>query len=281
LHANSPRADKAFVVVDCGAIAPGLVASELFGHKRGAFTSAHEDRVGAFESARGGTLFLDEIGELPLELQPALLRVLETRQVTRVGESHARHVDVRVVAATNRKLKADVDAGRFRADLFFRLAVVSVTLPPLRERKDEVLTLAGEFLKEQGRNLDDVEAADRAQLLGYSWPGNVRELRNVVLRSCALTGLDERVKLAFDDDETPAKVTTLRPVAPGVDLLKQTLPEARRVALDELDARYLAAVLEACDGNVSAAARRAGVARSYFHRLLAKHRPARRKRSAL
>ncbi len=294
LHGKSSRAKAPFVVVDCGAIAPGLVASELFGHKRGAFTSAHEDRVGAFEAARGGTLFLDEIGELPLELQPALLRVLEMRQVTRVGESHARHVDVRVVAATNRKLKSEVDGGRFRADLFFRLAVVSVALPPLRERKDEILAFAGEFLREQGRSLDDVAAADRRRLLEYPWPGNVRELKNVVLRACALTGLDEPVRLTFDDDAVRGRASVAAPGAAGesarvergaaaVDarlapladgaLLERTLPEARRAMLDDLDARYLAAVLEACGGNVSAAARKAGVARSYFHRLLQRHRP--------
>jgi DNA-binding NtrC family response regulator len=282
LHAGSERKKGPFVVVDCGAIAPGLVASELFGHKRGAFTSAHEDRVGAFEAAKGGTLFLDEIGELPLDLQPALLRVLELRHVTRVGESQSRHVDVRIVAATNRRLKSEVDANRFRADLFFRLAVVSVTVPPLRERKDEILAFAGEFLREHGRSLDDLAAADRHRLLEYPWPGNVRELRNIILRACALTGLDEPVRLSFDDDAAGGGsgpgASPARPSSPPADaaLLARTLPDARRTMLDDLDARYIAAALDAADGNISAAARQAGVARSYFHRLLAKHRPKKR-----
>jgi DNA-binding NtrC family response regulator len=287
LHAGGERRKGPFVVVDCGAIAPGLVASELFGHKKGAFTSAQEDRVGAFEAARGGTLFLDEIGELPLSLQPSLLRVLETRQVTRVGETLPRAVDVRVVAATNRRLKDEVDAGRFRADLFFRLAVVSVSLMPLRERKDEVLPLAARFLREHGRSLDDLAPGDRQRLLEYAWPGNVRELKNTILRGCALTGLDEKVHLVFDDDGREAG-----PSPPGLGrrsgsdhaprggqgpddgLIACTLPEARRAALDDVDRRYLKAILAACDGNVSAAARRAGVARSYLHRLLALHRDA-------
>ena len=316
LHAGGPRKKGPFVVVDCGAIAPGLVASELFGHKKGAFTSAHEDRVGAFEAARGGTLFLDEIGELPLSLQPTLLRVLESRRVTRVGETTTRDVDVRVVAATNRRLKDEVDAGRFRADLFFRLAVVSVSLLPLRERRDELLPLATRFLREHGRSLDDLVDGDRQRLLAYAWPGNVRELRNVILRGCVLTGLDEKVQLTFDDegDSGPAaepresrdsrelRKSAARASAgrnertPGtaagrdergavdVDdegLLRHTLPEARRAALDDLDRRYLDALLSACDGNVSAAARRAGVARSYLHRLLSTHKgalPDRRRR---
>jgi DNA-binding NtrC family response regulator len=278
LHAGSPRKKGPFVVVDCGAIAPGLVASELFGHKKGAFTSAHEDRVGAFEAARGGTLFLDEIGELPLALQPTLLRVLETREVTRVGETQTRAVDVRVVAATNRRLKDEVDAGRFRADLFFRLAVVSVALLPLRERRDEILPLAAAFLREHGRSLDDLADGDRQRLLAYAWPGNVRELKNTILRGCALTGLDEKVHLVLDDEgRAPRPRATERvAVAAGPDdvdtLLQHTLPEARRRAQEELDRRYLTAVLVACQGNVSAAAKRAGVARSYLHRLLAQHR---------
>jgi DNA-binding NtrC family response regulator len=331
LHAGGARKKGPFVVVDCGAIAPGLVASELFGHKKGAFTSAQEDRVGAFEAARGGTLFLDEIGELPLALQPTLLRVLETRQVTRVGETHSRDVDVRVVAATNRRLKDEVDAGRFRADLFFRLAVVSVSLLPLRERRDEILPLATRFLREHGRSLDDLADGDRQRLLSYAWPGNVRELRNVILRGCVLTGLDEKVRLGFDEERDPRDareppavrgapaareargVRDLRGVRrshtdddghdshsdgddghdgdggddgddghDGHELLQRTLPEARRRALDALDRRYLSALLTACDGNVSAAARRAGVARSYLHRLLSTHKdalPARRGRT--
>ena len=279
LHAASARKKGPFRVVDCAAIAPGLVASELFGHRRGAFTSAHEDRVGAFEAANGGTLFLDEIGELPLDLQPALLRVLELRHVTRVGETQVRPVDVRIVAATNRNLRFEVDHARFRADLYFRLAVVSVALPPLRERKDEVLALAAHFLREQGRSLDDVVPADRQRLLAHPWPGNVRELRNAILRACALTDLNEPVQLVLDEPEGRIADAAALPSSPDVaELLELPLPEARRRLLDSFDGRYLDAVLAACGGNVSAAARRAGVARSYFHRLLRKHAPGRARR---
>jgi DNA-binding NtrC family response regulator len=280
LHRESPRKKGPFVVVDCGAIAPGLVGSELFGHKKGAFTSASEDRIGAFEAARGGTLFLDELGELPLELQPTLLRVLESRTVTRVGESQARPVDVRVVAATHRDLKAATTTGRFRLDLYHRLAVVAVTIPPLRERKDEILPLAAAFLASAGRSLHDVVAADRARLLEHAFPGNVRELKNLITRATALAGPGEPIALAFDDDDSVAAMTTAMtataPATTGLDidvdaLCALPLPEARAALQRALDAHYLRHVLAACDGNVSAAARKAGVARSYLHRLLVEH----------
>lgn len=268
IHRESPRRAHDFVVVDCGALAQGLVASELFGHKRGSFTSASEDRVGAFELAKGGTVFLDEVGELPLELQPHLLRVLDRRQVTRVGESAPRNVDVRVLAATNRSLKEEVDKGRFRADLYYRLAVVALTLPSLRERKDEVLTLASGFLAEHGRSLEQIASSDRQRLLEHPFPGNVRELRNLIARSCALSASDATVTLAFDDDGA-ARVQGDEGFAA---LLQLPLAQARESLLLRFDEAYLRALLEAVDGNVSEAARRAGVARSYMHRLLARHR---------
>jgi DNA-binding NtrC family response regulator len=277
LHRESPRSRGPFVVVDCGAIAPGLVGSELFGHKKGAFTSASEDRVGAFEAARGGTLLLDELGELPLELQPTLLRVLESRTVTRVGESQARPVDVRVVAATHRDLKAATAAGRFRLDLYHRLAVVAVTIPPLRDRRDEILPLASAFLAAAGRSLQDVVAADRARLLEHGFAGNIRELKNLITRGLALAGPGEPIALAFDDDtDTATTATTANTTSSGFDvdvdaLCALPLPEARAALQRALDAHYLRRVLAACDGNVSAAARKAGVARSYLHRLLVEH----------
>ncbi len=273
VHAASPRAAGPFVVVDCGAIAPGLVGSELFGHKRGAFTSAHEDRVGAFEAARGGTLFLDEIGELPKELQPSLLRVLDARAVARVGESTARPVDVRILAATNRDLQKEVERGAFRQDLFFRLAVVCLTIPPLRERKEEILSIAADVLKEQGRALDDVDPGDRRRMLDHAWPGNVRELKNAILRACALASLDEPVRLALggERDEPSSGLD----VSDDDELLALPLSAARAEVLRRFETRYLRAVLAACDGNVSAAARKACVARSYMHRLLADYPEAR------
>jgi transcriptional regulator with PAS, ATPase and Fis domain len=269
VHAHSPRKGGAFVVVDCGAMAPTLISSALFGHRRGAFTGAHEDRPGAFEAAQGGTVFLDEIGELPLELQPALLRVLESRQVTRVGENQPRPLDVRIVAATNRDLAADVKAQRFRADLYFRLAVVSVKIPPLRERADEVPLLARALLEQHGRKYDELSPSDRRRLARHRWPGNVRELKNVITRSCALSQ-GEGLLLVFDDGLAQSSGEQ-----PFDDLLDLPLPEAREKALARFEQRYLAHALSRENGNVSAASRRAGVARSYFNKLLAKHPGAR------
>ncbi len=187
LHEQGARAGGPFVVVDCGAIAPTLVESELFGHARGAFTGAHADHQGAFAAASGGTLFLDEIGELPLALQPKLLRALETGAVRRLGETAERAVDVRVVAATHRDLRAMVNAGTFREDLYYRLAVCPVAVPPLRERGDDVLLLARRFLCD----LMDLESASLSAetaraLRGQAWPGNVRELRDVIERAVVL-----------------------------------------------------------------------------------------------
>ena len=175
-------------MVDCGAVAPTLIESELFGHVRGAFTGAVADRNGAFLEADGGTLFLDELGELPLELQPKLLRVLEAGTVRRVGEDKHRKVDVRIVAATHRDLEKEVEANRFRRDLYYRLAVVPVTVPPLRDRLDDIPLLAQHFVKGMGRGDFELPRALLARFSAYHWPGNVRELRNLVER--ALAGAD-------------------------------------------------------------------------------------------
>lgn len=289
LHRESTRHAGPFVVVDCGAIAPGLIGSELFGHKKGAFTSASHDRLGAFETAAGGTLFLDELGELPLELQPTLLRVLESRQVTRVGENVPRPIDVRVVAATNRDLAQEVHAGRFRRDLFHRLAVVTQTIAPLRERRQELLSLTARFLEDHGRSLRELSGADRARLQAHSFDGNIRELRNMIDRSVALATPGQAVRLAFDDEPTgPATTPTAAsmPTTPQDvldvldvhDLLALPWSQARAQVQHAFDGRYLAHLLDACDGNVSAAARKAGVARSYLHRLLQAHPELRRPR---
>jgi DNA-binding NtrC family response regulator len=184
VHDGSPRAGGPFVVFDCGAVPANLVESELFGHERGAFTGAHAEHAGAFERARGGTLFLDEIGELPLDLQPRLLRVLDNRSVRRVGGARDRHVDVRVLAATNRDLSALVAAKSFRQDLYFRLAAAIVHLPPLRERLEDLPLLVPQLLSDLGRG--EVRIADPTldKLRAHRWPGNVRELKNVL--SCAV-----------------------------------------------------------------------------------------------
>ncbi|HSD90753.1 MAG TPA: sigma 54-interacting transcriptional regulator, partial [Kofleriaceae bacterium] len=182
IHQESARRDGPFVVVDCGSIAPNLIESELFGHVRGSFTGATTDHAGALEAANGGTLFLDEIGEIPIDLQPKLLRVLERREVKRIGGTEVCSVDVRIIAATNRNLRAEVNAGRFRADLYYRLAVLDIQLPPLRERDEDLAVLVGHMLELLGAT-DDPRAAPLrspellATLAQHPWPGNVRELR--------------------------------------------------------------------------------------------------------
>jgi len=199
MHKGGPRASKPFSVFDCGAVAANLVESDLFGHTRGAFTGSTEDREGVFERGNGGTVFLDEIGELPLELQPRLLRVLEQRQVRRVGGADQRDVDVRVIAATNRDLDAEVKAGRFRRDLYFRLSAAVVHVPALRERMEDVPELANSFLRELGKPLVIAPATLKA-LVDYDWPGNVRELKNVITSAAAVaegTTLDPQDLLFF------------------------------------------------------------------------------------
>jgi transcriptional regulator with PAS, ATPase and Fis domain len=188
VHQESSRANGPLAVFDCGSVAANLAESELLGHERGAFTGAVSAHAGAFERAHSGTLFLDEIAELPLELQPRLLRALESRTIRRVGGKHDKPVDVRVVAATNRDLRADVAAGRFREDLFFRLAVAVVKVPPLRERLDDLPELVSTLLSDLGR--PEVRGSDAAleALRGHAWPGNVRELKNVL--SCAVTFIE-------------------------------------------------------------------------------------------
>jgi formate hydrogenlyase transcriptional activator len=190
LHAQSPRASRPLVSVNCGAIAPGLIESELFGHERGAFTGAVQRRVGRFESADKGTLFLDEISELPLDGQVKLLRALQEGEVERVGSTRPITVDVRLVAATNRDLERDVEAGRVRSDLFYRLNVVPIRVPPLRERRGDIARLTRHFIahfqQKLSKPLTGVDADSLRRLHAHRWPGNVRELRNVIERACVL-----------------------------------------------------------------------------------------------
>jgi transcriptional regulator with PAS, ATPase and Fis domain len=267
VHSQSARAGGPLVAVDCGAIPAGLVESELFGHERGAFTGAAHARSGVFEQADGGTLFLDEIGELPLDLQPKLLRAIETREVRPVGGRSARPVDVRIVAATNRRLAEAAAAGEFRRDLFYRLAVARVVVPPLRDRREDILPLARAFLRAatgDARTELPVELA--AMLASYAWPGNVRELRNVIER-WALLGVRDARGL-FD--------------APGIaagasieDLSHLPYHEARRLVLDRFERAYLPKVLEDAGGVVARAAEHAQVARPSFYRMLERVQPGR------
>ncbi len=262
---RSSRADKPFVVVDCGAISPSLVESELFGHVRGAFTGADRDRTGAFEAADGGTVFLDEIGELPLELQPKLLRALEAREIRRVGETRARRVNVRVISATNRDLEREVNKGRFREDLYFRLAVISTRVPPLRERLDDLLILIRTFLQQLGvpqeeRLFPQSVLADMAK---HDWPGNVRELRNYVERSVVLQSASATLRRGA------AGQMSANPVQ-GVDL-SVPFRLAKDAVIDSFERSYLSQLLDAAGGNMSKASRMAGMDRMYLHRLVQKH----------
>jgi DNA-binding NtrC family response regulator len=259
------RGDKPFVIVDCGAISPNLVESELFGHVRGSFTGADRDRVGAFEAADGGTVFLDEIGELPLELQPKLLRALEAKEIRRVGETRARKVNVRVVSATNRDLEREVNKARFREDLYFRLAVIQVHVPALRERQDDLPILIRHFLSQL--NCPDEERLFQPNVLAemskHDWPGNVRELRNYVERTVVL-------QMASPTSRKSAASSPSIGGAQNVDI-RIPFKLAKDSAVDTFERAYLGALLESCGGNMSKAARTAGMDRMYLHRLVQKH----------
>ena len=260
LHEASSRADGPFIVVDCGAMPEGLLESELFGHERGAFTGALTTRVGAFEAANGGTIFLDEIGEMPIELQPRLLRALERREVRRVGSNATRTVDVRVIAATNRELRTEVNEGRFREDLYYRLAVLEIELPPLRERPEDIPLIAEALLDRM--HLDDearsvVTDEVLAGLARGSWPGNVRQLRNYLAHLVALR-------------EPPRGPVMAESGASVVDA-RVPYEQARRDALLDFERRYLVSLLSLHGDNVAEAARTAGMNRAYLYRLLHRH----------
>jgi DNA-binding NtrC family response regulator len=265
LHEGSAVAAGPFVAVNCAALGRELVVSELFGHRRGAFTSAVEDRRGAFEAASGGTLFLDEIGELPLEVQPVLLRALESGEVKPIGETAARLVKVRLVCATNRDLREGIAAGTFREDLFYRVAVVSLRVPPLRARLEDVPLLARKLAAEAGAGTLPDEVL--AQLERYAWPGNVRELRNAVQSYLALGTLPETLSEARDLLASALRRT--------VDLERSYQDQKDHVV--ELFSRvYFEALLARTGGNQSEAARLSGIERSYLSKLLDKFGVAKR-----
>jgi transcriptional regulator with GAF, ATPase, and Fis domain len=269
---RSARADMPLVIVDCGAISPSLIESELFGHARGAFTGAHRDRAGAFESADGGTVFLDEIGELPLEMQPKLLRALAAREVRRLGDGKVRKVSVRVIAATNRCLEREVNSGRFREDLYYRLSVVTVRIPPLRERLGDLQILVDALLAE--RDAHDKAVLFPPELLDemarHEWPGNVRELRNYVERRLVLGG-DGALDGAASEDEGPRGSPALAAAAtPAVDI-ERPFKDAKEAMIASFERSYLTSLLAWAEGNVSRAARKASLDRMYLHRLLQRY----------
>jgi DNA-binding NtrC family response regulator len=259
IHEASPRASAPLVVVDCASVSPTLIESQLFGHKRGAYTGAHDDKPGAFVAAQGGTLFLDEVGELPLELQPKLLRVLEERVVTPVGSTTPVAIDVRVVAATNRDLREEVNRGGFRADLFYRLNVVRVHLPPLRERPEDIELLVdhfyGQFSPDQSSPPPEMLASFKRQ----RWSGNVRELRSAVERA---------ILLGDAAPDQPSAHT--HGSDPFVDL---SLPfrSAKDAVVSQFEKAYLAALIHAHGGNISKASRAARMDRNHLRELLRRH----------
>jgi two-component system, NtrC family, response regulator GlrR len=263
IHRASPRRDKPFLVVDCGAIPANLLESELFGHEKGSFTGASGRRIGAFEEASSGTIFLDEIGELPQDLQPKLLRVLESKEIRRVGSNAHLKVDVRVIAATNRDLRSEVNNARFRSDLYFRLAVVRIPLPSLRQRPEDIPVMVEQILKGSGASGPESAALRTpdffATLQRSAWPGNVRELRNYIERC-----------LVFQE-ALPAPDAA--PADHGGVSVDARLPyqEARRRALDDFERCYLDALLRLHQGKVSQAATAADVDRVYLYKLLRRH----------
>jgi len=277
IHANGSRADKPYISVNCGAIPDNLLESELFGHKRGAFTGAANDRKGKFESAHKGTIFLDEIGELPLPGQVKLLRVLQSHEIQRVGSDETIHVDARIVAATNKNLRKLIEQGTFREDLFYRLSVIHVTLPPLRERKDEIPLLIAWYGDEAAEALKRPPVALtprlREFLLRYAYPGNIRELRNIMYRISCLAG--ETADLSHLPED-------IRPAAPGAIAMPDTaigaslaagvsMADAKRIASDEAERLCLERGLQEVGGTVAELARRWDMNRSHLQILLKKH----------
>ena len=277
IHANSPRAEQAFMPVDCASLPEQLLESELFGHEKGAFTGAVGRKQGLMEVAHRGTLFLDEIGELPQTLQVKLLRALQERQVRRVGGTSLIDVDVRLVSATNRDLREAGATRQFREELYYRVNVIAIHLPPLRERVGDIKLLAHAFLKRYGRDhITGIDERAVQALEAYAWPGNVRELQNIVERACALTEGPVITRRDLPDHLLTPLTATPRadlPLPPDALAADRDLPfkDARERWLHLLEAAYLREVLERHKGNISAAAKTAGIDRKTFHRLIQKH----------
>ncbi len=273
VHANSARTAQAFVAVDCASLPENLLESELFGYDKGAFTGAVGTKMGLIEMAHHGTVFLDEIGELSLNLQGKLLRALQEREIRRVGGTRAIDVDVRVVSATNRNLHVLCSKGRFRQELYYRLNVVDIALPPLRERAGDVVLLAHAFLRKHGqageRKIRGFEPGVLEVLESYSWPGNVRELQNVIERACALADNDTITLADLPRHIRDREATTN--ALPALASSALTLRDAKARWMSELESAYILEILRSKGGNISQAARAAGVDRKTVRRLLTKH----------
>ena len=279
LHARSPRKGHPFVALNCGALTETLLESELFGHVRGAFTGAQRDQKGLFDAADGGTIFLDEIGDVPLSTQVRLLRVLQEGEIKRVGSADSVRVDVRVIAATHRDLPKLVRSGKFREDLFYRLNVINVPLPPLRERAEDVPLLAHHFLRRYtdrlGKRVKTLSPEAVELLCGYRWPGNVRELENAVERAVVLCRGESLSPTDLPPSITGRTAPLVREAPTSADdpqWLALSYAAAKEQALRRFEKAYVEAIMRSCDNNISAAARKAGMDRSNFKRVLRKYR---------
>src|SRR5512146_2829244 len=279
LHARSPRKAQPFVALNCGALTETLLESELFGHVKGAFTGAQRDSKGLFDAADGGTIFLDEIGDIPLATQVRLLRVLQEGEIKRVGAADSVRVDVRVIAATHRDLPKLVKAGKFREDLFYRLNVINIPLPPLRERIEDIPLLAHHFLRRYadrlGKKVRSVSPEAIELLSGYRWPGNVRELETAGARAVVLCRGDAILPTDLPPAITGRTAPLVREAPAGGDeaaWLALSYAAAKEQALRRFEKGYVDALMKACDNNISAAARKAGMDRSNFKRVLRKYR---------
>jgi transcriptional regulator with GAF, ATPase, and Fis domain len=276
IHHESLRQKAPYVVVDCGAVQRQLVESELFGHEKGAFTGAYQKRAGAFEIASGGTIFIDELAELPLDLQPKLLRVLDAREVRRIGSTATVPVDIRVICASRRDLSREVERGVFREDLYFRISVIVLRIPPLRERPEDIPLLVEAFMEEISRTRNvraprlDAETMDR--LTSHDWPGNVRELRNTIERAVLLSTVRAGDKLEIAELSNPAHGSEKRVRAAELAFDPSlSFSESKEVWLERREKAYIEWLLVRNESNISAAAREARMDRKYLHKLIKKH----------
>lgn len=261
IHDESARAGRPFVAINCGAVTETLLESEFFGHAKGSFTGADSDRIGLFEAANGGTILLDEIGEIPPGMQMKLLRVLQEKAVRRVGENRSRPVDAKVIAATNRDLEVEVEAGRFRRDLYYRLCVIEVAVPPLRDRVEDILPLARFFLdkitKKMGHSLDGFSPGVSEHLLLHNWPGNIRELQNVIERAVALCSGD-----IIQAEDLPRTLRKAIAKPKGPDNIRP---------LDQIELTYILTALEMTKGNKKLAAEKLNISLASLYRKLKEH----------
>jgi two-component system response regulator GlrR len=271
IHARSPRAKGPFVVIDCGAIPPSLIEAELFGHVKGAFTGAQASRPGAFEAAAGGTVFLDEVGELPIDMQPKLLRALEERVVRRVGSLDPVRLDVRVIAATNRDLRGEVNRGTFRSDLYYRLNIVRIRLPPLRERREDIPMLVAHFHEQLAPSEDPRPPAELvAALARQDWPGNVRELRGAVERAILMRDI-ELSELTSEATGAARHESAGPPMDYEGDFALGSFRAAKERVVTRWERGYLETLVRKCGGNVSRAARTARMDRNHLRELVRKY----------